>query len=114
MLTCDIVCIVDCDKYTCMQVYIIFILRHLNYTSRCVFIKFSPPALDIKIVDNQKLPPLLNDASKAVGAKIALGEKFVKEGVRDMDENLIPRLRELIGKETLPRVLPSYTGFHKR
>ena len=50
---------------------------HCRYTSRCVFIKFSPPALDIKMVDNQKFPPLLNDASKAVGAIIALREKFV-------------------------------------
>ena len=56
-----------------------------------------------------ELPELLQASSSAIGVMIGLGRKFVESGIREMDGELLPELRNLIGESTIPRVLPSYS-----
>lgn len=65
--------------------------------------------MDIAMTDYQKFPMLLKESAKAVGAVIGMGKKFVTLGVKEIDNKLVPMLRDLIGKNTIPRVLPSYS-----
>ena len=55
-----------------------------------------------------QLPLLLQKSSSAIAALVGLGKKFVESGISEMDNDLLPELRSLIGEETIPRVLPSY------
>lgn len=56
-----------------------------------------------------ELPKLLEASSSAIGSMIGLGKKFVESGIREMDDELLPELRNLIGENIIPRVLPSYS-----
>lgn len=56
-----------------------------------------------------ELPELLQASSSAIGGMIGLGRKFVESGIREMDSELLPELRNLIGENIIPRVLPSYS-----
>ena len=55
-----------------------------------------------------ELPDLLEKSTSAIGAMIGLGKKFVESGIREMDSSVLPELCTLVGKQAIPRVLPSY------
>ena len=56
-----------------------------------------------------ELPSLLERAPGAVGMLISLGEEFSARGINEMDGNIVPKLRALLGPVgIIPRVLPSY------
>ena len=76
--------------------------------SRCLLLEFGLPCLDISLSRYSKLPDLLENASSNVGFIISLGKKFTEQGIQEMDEHILPQLRELAGHCLLPRVLPSY------
>ena len=80
-----------------------------RYTSKCLLLEFMGPALDIPMTQYAELPELLQASSSAIGGMIGLGRKFVESGIREMDSELLPELRNLIGENIIPRVLPSYS-----
>lgn len=47
-------------------------------------------------------------ASSAVGICIKLGQQFFSIGVREIDQDILPSLRERAGMRVMARVLPSY------
>lgn len=55
-----------------------------------------------------ELPDLLSEASSGMGRYISLGEEFISRGIREMDNYLIPKLKNYLGGDSIPRVLPSY------
>ena len=79
-----------------------------RYISRCNLIEFAPPSLDVPLVEYTKFPDMLDKASSAVAFVIGLGKHFVEEGIREMDESLLPDLKNALGAHAIPRVLPSY------
>ncbi len=71
-------------------------------------IEFASPCLDIPLVEYTKFPDLLSKASSAVAFVIGLGKRFVEDGIRELDETILPELKRDIGELAIPRVLPSY------
>ena len=51
---------------------------------------------------------LLDKASSAVAFVVGQGEHFVEEGIREMDESLLPELKNTLSAPAIPRVLQSY------
>ena len=51
---------------------------------------------------------LLDKASSAVAFVVGQGEHSVEEGIREMDESLLPELKDAHSAHAIPRVLPSY------
>ncbi len=72
-------------------------------------IEFSQPRLDVSSPEFTQLPSLLKEASRAMGMVISLRKKLLDVGIKDTHEHLLPKLREAVGKDTMPRVIPSYT-----
>ena len=79
-----------------------------RYTSRSLLIEFDAPCLDIPMLEYAKLPQLMEKSSSAVGIIISLGERFMEEGIGEMDDDLLPELWRLLAGHAIPRVLPSY------
>ncbi len=55
-----------------------------------------------------ELSDLYKSASSCMGFCISLGEIFFKEGVFEVDKEIIPMLKEVAGPHISPRVIPSY------
>jgi hypothetical protein len=56
----------------------------------------------------KQLSHLLKKSSGCIGEMIGLGKKFLEIGTTELDENILPTIRELIDTSVVPRVLPSY------
>ena len=99
---------INVEKQNCFKT-----LHTLNinyrYTSRCTLIQFASPCLDPNIVEFTKLNSLFPDVSKAIGFCIGLGEKFVKVGIEEMSQEIIPFVKECLKGVAFPRVLTSYS-----
>ena len=83
--------------------------------SRCLLIEFQSPCLEVSLTTYSQLPSLLANASSGAGLFISLGEAFMSRGIQDMDSDVLPKLRGLLGVRAIPRVLPSmlyYFGSH--
>ena len=55
-----------------------------------------------------KFPDLLDKASSAVAFVVGQGEHIVEEGIREMDESLLPELKNSLSAHAIPLVLQSY------
>jgi hypothetical protein len=82
---------------------------HCRYLSRCLLVEFKPPSIDIAMSSYSQLPPLLDQATSAIGLLISLGEAFSRRGIEEMDEKILPKLCSLIAG-AIPRVLPYSFG----
>ena len=71
-------------------------------------IEFSNPQLSVLLRDYTRLPELMKDATSSIGFSISLGEKFLQEGINNIDESIFPRLKEMLPKGVWPRVVPGY------
>ena len=60
------------------------------------------------MADYTQLPELMKKASSCIGFAISLGEKFVKEGIQDINKNIFPRLKAMLPEGVWPRVVPGY------
>lgn len=55
-----------------------------------------------------ELVDLLHSCSSCAGFCISLGEKFFLEGINEVDNEILPKLREKAGDGIMSRVLLSY------
>jgi len=46
----------------------------------------------------------MSTSSSAIGFIIGLGNKLLKNGVKDLDETIVPAIDDALGKEVFPRV----------
>lgn len=51
---------------------------------------------------------IMKQASSGVGTIISLGKAFTEQGIREINQDLIPFVKEALGDAILPRVVPSY------
>lgn len=79
-----------------------------RYISRCVLIEFTSPCLNVSLLEYTKFSDLLDRALNAVAFAIGLGQRFIEAGIYEMDKDILPELKEVMGDLVLPRVLPSY------
>ena len=88
----------------------VMIYLHCRYASRCILIKFSDPPLSFTFSDYTVINELSKCSSSSIRFCISLGEKFVTEGITEVDDTIIPLLKGLIGPtaNVSPRVIPSY------
>ncbi len=78
-----------------------------RYASRCMMIKFSQPPLSLTLSQYMEVVQLWKVCAKCVGFCVSLGKKFLSEGVKEVDKNIIPALSKSVDNIS-PRVIPSY------
>ena len=71
-------------------------------------VRFENPCIEPSVRDYTKLNSLLPELSKAVGFLISLGEKFVDQGITNMDEEIIPFLNKTMKGKAFARVITAY------
>ena len=71
-------------------------------------IEFGTPQLNPAMGDFTQLPELMKIASASIGFSISLGARFLKEGIKDIDENIFPKLKAILPKGVWPRIVPGY------
>lgn len=79
-----------------------------RYISRCLLIEFFQPHLDASIEEYALLPALMRRGSAAVGAVLRLGKLFIESGIADINQYFVPVVKNALGGDALPRVVPSY------
>ena len=72
-----------------------------------MMIEFAEPPLSSKMAEYIELAELYEKASACVGFCISLGEQFFRDGIVEVDTNIIPTLKDLAGPNVSPRVLPA-------
>ena len=72
-------------------------------------IEFISPPLSLTITEYMELVELWEKISSCAGFAISLGEKFFSEGVKMVDDEIMPNLTNLAGSGVIPRVLPLYS-----
>lgn len=51
---------------------------------------------------------LMEQSSSAIGYIISLGETFIKDSHDEMDNSILPKLKQILGEEVPPRVRTCY------
>ena len=75
-------------------------------------IKFSLPALSLSLSDYMVLVELWENCTSCVGFCVSLGDLFFTNGIKEIDEIILPHLTTQAGVDVIPRVLPSYAILH--
>ena len=83
------------------------VVASCRYLSRCLLLEFHAPPLEISMTRYAELPGLLTGCTSAIGTFISLGEAFLSRGIQEIDNDILPTLRQQI-RGAIPRVLPSY------
>jgi len=88
-------------------IYCISLYSH-RYASRCLMIEYFTPALSFSLNDYIELVDLINNSSSCAGFCVSLGEEFFLNGIDEVDDIILPMLRDKAGSSVMARVLPSY------
>ena len=79
---------------------------YFRYLSRYVLIEFEHPRIDSIISEFDKL---MKNSSSTVGFLISLGQKFMINGTKDLDDTILPRLKSALDEGTVtPRIHIGY------
>lgn len=81
---------------------------YFRYLSRCVLIEFVHPRIDSTISEFDKLHQLMESSSSAVGFLISLGKQFLINSTKDLDEQVLPKLKSALEDAVIPRIYIGY------
>ena len=73
-----------------------------------MLIEFKCPHIQCDIERYAMTTEIMKQASSGVGTIISLGKAFTEQGIREINQDLIPFVKEALGDAILPRVVPSY------
>ena len=82
---------------------------YFRYLSRCVLIEFEHPRIDSTISEFDKLYEMMKNSSSTVGFLISLGQKFMINGIKDLDDTILPRLKSALDEGTV--ILRIHIGY---
>lgn len=71
-------------------------------------VEFLNPPIGMSVSQYIDLVKLWKVCNSCVGFCISLGKLFFSEGVREVDEEILPMFTAMVDKGISPRVLPSY------
>ena len=71
-------------------------------------IEFLNPPVGMSVSQYMEIVRLWKACSSCIGFCINLGELFFSEGVKNVDETILPLFTTCVAKTISPRVLPSY------
>lgn len=60
------------------------------------------------VTDFDRLHHLMKQSSSAVGFLISLGQRFAAKCADDLDNNILPKLDQVLGENVQPRVRMGY------
>lgn len=98
----------DSEKYVCLLKKNFKISCVFRYLSRCVLIEFVHPRIDSTISEFDKLHQLIESSSSAVGFLISLGNEFLINSTKDLDEQVLPKLKSALEDAVIPRIYIGY------
>jgi len=73
-----------------------------------VLIEFNHPRLESTVGDFDKLCKLMDKSSCLVGFLISLGKQFVNSKTKDLDEEILPKIRTSLQGDATSRICIGY------
>ena len=65
-------------------------------------IEFSLPARSLDLAEYVALGDMWEECSSCVGFYVALGERFFKSGIEEVDTAILPTMRSIVGDKVTP------------
>lgn len=78
--------------------------------TRCLLIPFVKPSLKTKVASHYRLNKSLSTVSGGIVYLIQLGNEFKANGMREMDEDIIPQLEKIFPANAFHRIIPQYAA----